>query len=591
VISQNNYGKYFFLILTSVTLVLTWLLHPGEGISPESDIWADRAGYYIYLPATFIYHFETRKIPADLDIKTGAGFSIDTNRNKIETKYTYGVALMEMPFFLSAKLVSHTFGMNDEYGFSNVYSRMLNLAAVLYLILGLWLLKKFLDHYFSQQITLFVILLIFIGTNLFYYSIIEGTMSHVFSFCLFSLYLLSLKKFFKTGLYRYFIWLSAAFSLAVLIRPTNALLLIFFFFWDVTGRVQIANRFKQFLRPTFIIPFIVILFVTFLPQMIYWKYLSGNWLHFSYRNEGFLNWQNPMILEVLFSPVNGLFLYTPLAIFFLAGIIIMIVRKKINGWLISATFIVLTYICASWKMWYFGCSFGQRSFVEYYTILAVPFGFFITSIFRIDKFYVRSLVFFFIFLFVSFNLVFFLRVWKYDTCYFGSTWDWDHYRHNLERAGYLSPCSNISSFENDFENLAIFPASIPSTVFVRSGIYCVATKGSGTNIPLFSVSLDNLGYSMPKEIEFEVWMLKPGKRPTGAFLNYALYNTDKVIYSEEEKLDPQFNKSGEWVIIKKRFIIPDMCDRSTQMKFSIENPGRSLFYLDDLSIRYCYSWN
>ena len=79
--------NYFFYILFCTSLVLTWFFHK-EAIrfSDRSVVWSDRAGYYIYLPATFFYHFDTHKMPADLDVKTGGGFSIDTRSRDVRRK-------------------------------------------------------------------------------------------------------------------------------------------------------------------------------------------------------------------------------------------------------------------------------------------------------------------------------------------------------------------------------------------------------------------------------------------------------------------------------------------------------------------------
>ena len=165
---NNRIQQYFFYTLFCLSLALTWFFHKDSvKFNDPNELWSDRAGYYIYLPATFFYHFDARKMPADLDVQTGGGFSIDTLHNKIDTKYTYGVALLASPFFVAAGIVSRVAGYHSEYGFSMIYMRMMALAAVVYLLLGLWFLKKFLDCYFQPLISYFVITLIFLGTKLF----------------------------------------------------------------------------------------------------------------------------------------------------------------------------------------------------------------------------------------------------------------------------------------------------------------------------------------------------------------------------------------------------------------------------------------
>ncbi|MEI7499218.1 MAG: hypothetical protein WCK84_02115 [Bacteroidota bacterium] len=584
--------NYFFYILFCTSLVLTWFFHK-EAIrfSDRSVVWSDRAGYYIYLPATFFYHFDTHKMPADLDVKTGGGFSIDTRNNKIDTKYTYGVALLASPFFLASGFVSSIAGYDNEGGFSMLYMRMISLAAVVYLILGLWFLKKFLDYYFQPAVNFFVITLIFFGTNLFYYSLIDAMMSHVYSFFLFALFLFLLKKFQLSGSWPYFILLSITLSLAILIRPTNILLGLLFFVWDASSTGECIKRVKQFLNPLYLLCFMAILLIVFMPQFFYWKYLSGNWLHFSYHHEGFTNWSQPRIAEVLFSPLNGLITYVPLVLIFLSGIIIMLFRKRQNGLLIAGVFIVLTIICASWESWYFGCSYGQRSYIEYFTILAVPFGYFTTELFNARKFWLSVIIFFFIFLFTYFNLRLTCSLYRFEQCYYGSTWDWDHFRRSIERAGIISPVHKVQSHQNDFENLALSPVVKPSDIFTRSGQYSIATIEKKEQTQLFSIRLNEIGYPWPKIMDVEVWALKPGYLSTGASLSYALKRGPDILFSDEQPIDSLVKNPMTWSKVCKTFIIPDVNDSSLQISIYIHNPRRALLFFDDLMVKYHYRWN
>ena len=588
---NNRIQQYFFYTLFCLSLALTWFFHKDSvKFNDPNELWSDRAGYYIYLPATFFYHFDARKMPADLDVQTGGGFSIDTLHNKIDTKYTYGVALLASPFFVAAGIVSRVAGYHSEYGFSMIYMRMMALAAVVYLLLGLWFLKKFLDCYFQPLISYFVITLIFLGTNLFYYSLIDGMMSHVYSFFLFSLFLYILKIYRESKSMRLFILLSIIFSLVVLIRPTNIILGLLFFALDAAGFTEMQCRLKKLLEPAHILSFAAILSIVFLPQLVYWKYLSGNWLHFSYRDEGFTNLLHPEAAGVLFSPLNGLLAYTPMALIMLLGIAGMIVRKRANGRLIALVFIMVTMVCASWKMWYFGCSFGQRSYIEYYAILAVPMGYFITWIFNMRRLIASTILLFVVFLFVYFNLRYTISFYRFERCYYGSTWDWDHYLRSVQRAGIISPVGQIKSFENDFENLALSPVVRPSKIFTCSGLYSISSdKNAGTTL-LYSARLDEFGYPYPKMMEVEAWFLKPGNRITDASLSYTLNRGREILFSDDQPLDSLVQKPLTWSKVGKTFIIPDVNDSSLQINVFIKNPKHVLLFADDLKIKFRYHW-
>lgn len=618
--------SWFFYLLFCASLALTWFFNRDlSRFDDPRGVWSDRAGYYIYLPALFYYHFDTRSMPADLDIRTGGGFAIDTTRNKIDIKYTYGVALMQSPAFFFSRLISRATGYDDQDGFSMIFVRMLQLSGVIWFILGLWFLKRFLDRYFIGWISMATMVILFAGTHLFYYVILDGMMSHVYSFFLFALFLDQFRQYNDRPGRTRFVILCLILGLIILIRPTNALLVSLLFFWDAPNGREVIRRFREFFRPLNLLIFAGILFLIFLPQMIYWDYLSGSWIHFSYQGEGFVNWRHPRIGAVLFSPVNGLFTNSPVMLFCIAGIIYMIVTKQKNGTLIAVLFAMVTLFSATWKMWYFGCSFGQRNYIEYLTILAVPFGSLLSRItgkpnanstsldtgdisgnptdkvpgrggmpVRINgmmRFIMLSLFFFLLFFSVYFNLRYIISLYRFERCYYGSTWDWDHYLKSLERAGIIQPSHPIRSFINDFENLSLCPVYKPSPVFTRSGQYSVATEKYSTLTPLYSLSTGLLGQPVPKRLICSLWLLKPGNRPTGAFLTYQFRRDTTMVFSDRVPVDSVLTGPLTWNRLSATFIIPDLNDSIQQVRIFIENPRRALIYADDLAIRFRYDWN
>lgn len=635
---NKKVSQWFFYLLFCLSLAFTWFFHrDAVKFNDRSELWSDRAGYYIYLPATFFYRFDTHRMPADLDISTGGGFSIDTAANKLDTKYTYGVALMQTPFFLTARLVSAIAGFDDENGFSMLYIRMLHLSAVIWFMLGIFYLKRFLDDYFKPGINLAVILALFAGTNLFYYTLIDGMMSHVYSFALFAGFLWYLKRYLDSGSFRAFLFMIIFLGMAILIRPTNMLLFPLIFLWDARGLRDVVTRIRQFLKPGFSLTFISVLFILFLPQMIYWKYLSGHWFHFSYRDEGFDNVRDPKIMEVLFSPVNGLFIYAPILLFCVGGIIYMIIARKRNGWIIAALFVAVAMVSASWRMWYFGCGYGQRNFIEYLTILAVPLGWVFSlpggmivnqrrtgnaltgatadlspgsevgllldaeensgnfpgrhgRLARFIRFSVTSVLFFLVFFSIYYNIRYTTALYRFERCYFGSTWDWDHYLRSVEKAGILQPERHPQGYCNDFENLALSPVRKPSKIFTRSGQYSIAADRRKVQTPIYSLSLDALGHPYPRMIGVTLWVIRPGSRATGASLGYRFLRDTTVVFTDKIPIDSSVHQQMVWTRLTKDFIIPDLNDSIQSLELFLENRSGSLFFVDDLSVRFRYGW-
>ena len=272
----------------------------------------------------------------------------------------------------------------------------------------------------------FTILTLFFGTNLYYYAIDSTGMSHIYSFALFAL-VAWLTRMILSGetkrTYLYLICWSLIFALIVLIRPSNILLFPFLFCLDCNSSAEFIRRVKRFLSFRVILILLVSSFVVFLPQFLYWKYVFGSYITDSYQGFGFSNWKSPKILELWFSPNNGLFLYSPLYLAFIAGLLLMIKHKIRNGWVILITFLVATYIFASWFIFSFGCGFGSRNYVEFLVLFSLPLGYIYSLIpeFRIGK---RYLIILLIFGLSIFNL---RLVYTYNRCFQGGDWNFQEY--------------------------------------------------------------------------------------------------------------------------------------------------------------------
>jgi hypothetical protein len=572
----------FFLVLTVASLFLTYQTHRNNGyFNWKSEIWSDRAGYYIYLPAFFMYHFDAKKCPEKIDEKTGYGFTLDYQKNTINTKYTYGVAFLLSPFFVASHMVSPILHKPGDAGFGPVYHRMIDVAAVIYLILGLWILKRFLKYYFESSVQYLILFFIYAGTNLLFYTIDDTLMSHVYSFFLFTLFLLSMKRFLdEPGRLRYFILLSLAFAFIILIRPTNALILVLFFLWDARGKKEFRERIRLFFSPKRILFFCIIIFLVFLPQLIYWKYSRGSFFTYSYGNEGFTNWKSPRVAQVWFSTLNGLFIYTPMVLIMIAGMILMIVKRIPNGILTLGLFLITSYLFASWYCWYFGCSFGQRSYVEYYAIFSIPFGYAIRESFRIRNLLMKSIV---VILLLSFCYYNYRMTRKFEKCFFGSSWDWQQFERQLSNAGLLPANTGPYHFMNDLENEVISYDFIRSDSIARSGMYGAEFTPGREFSTVFLKTFWDFSVTPPTSIETSCWIFNPGNTPTGALMVCTI-EKDSVVNWQSKEMDGKGIQPGKWVKVTGKFIIPENLPMDHRVKIYIWNQRKSTFFVDDLDV-------
>ena len=290
----------------------------------------DKAGYYVYLPAAFIYN--------DID---SLGFYPEMNRKynltsqdidyyatyrqestgKLLNKYSIGVAVLELPFFLAGHLITLWTNDHPPDGFSTYYQASVLVASIAWVIFGLMMLGRLLGRYFTENVVLTVLILIATGTNLFYYTTFDAGMSHAFSFALFATCLNYSDLFYTRGRGVYLVVAAIFFGLMIITRPTNAVLGIVLLFWGIRSKYDCLTRIKLLKKHTGSVVVALLAFIAVLMiQLGYWKYITGEWIHYSYEEEGF-NLLKPEIWNGLLSYRKGWFVYTPLAIVCIIGLV------------------------------------------------------------------------------------------------------------------------------------------------------------------------------------------------------------------------------------------------------------------------------
>lgn len=405
-------------------LIVSAFYHQGSKI--DGVIWSDQEGYYIYLPAVFINGgFK------DLPCTNGCTFIEDESGTHTFTKYTYGVALLESPFFL----VAHAFASASGYeanGRSLPYIWAIMIAAIFYMLAGLRFISKLLTELnFGKAICWLVPLGILLGTNLFFYTFREAGMSHVYSFFLLSSLLYFTHRNQETPTLKHTILGAISLALLVLIRPTNVLALCIPILWGARNlSVTLGNLKSLFDKPNWLIAFIISFGILILPQLFYWKSVTGSYLFYSYANEGFTNWAQPKLLQVLFSHQNGWLVYSPVALLGVMGMVLMAIKKQV-GWVLPWVLLTLaTYVFASWWAWWFGGAYGHRCYVDFLPVLAIPSAYAVKFIQDSHKF-----------LRISTSLLFILAVYvnlrmsfMYQGMWDGPNWTWVSYIDKLKIA-------------------------------------------------------------------------------------------------------------------------------------------------------------
>lgn len=574
VINVKRIEKFFFFALFILTvLIATERNRDRELFTWENILWADQAGYYIYNPALFIYHFNAEKLPSGIDNKTGDGFRVDYKTNKIITKYSYGVALLQLPFYLLSELATVISGQQNS-GFSGINVFFIILAGAFYLCLGLVLLYGFLITRYPRYISAVVIILLYSATNLFYYTIDSPGMSHVYSFFLFCLFIYYFRKTIQGNNIKPFniFILSLIFALIVLIRPTNALLILFLFFYQIQKWEELKNRILTFFKPLYFFIWLSSLLIFFIPQLLYGYYISGHLFHYSYTSEGFSNFPHPQVSSVLFAPKSGLVLYNPVFLFILAGILIMIFHKKKTGWLSAVIFLLVLIITAAWHDPTFGCSFGSRNFTEYHALFSLPLAYLINLIFNIKKDLLRLLTLSFIFLAIMVNLK---LTYSFNKCFFGSKWDFYEYLYLLKSQKIHSYLSYIDPlpYKKDFR--------LFGHKFRQTGIYSFPVNEKNEYYSLLKKKQSELGYVNFRKVTVKINADFKGK-PDGALLVTSLDSCGKSLYWNACNLS---NYSSDWNETKLVSFLPWYSAMSNEINIYIWNKGEERFFVKDIYYR------
>lgn len=407
----------FTMVVFALLIFATLNRHRhGDMYNYHSEIFSDKAGYQVYLPSAFLYQFDAKQFPDSIEFKTGEGFTLNRESGKVFTKYPYGVALLQVPFFLSAHIWCLSQEPNNATGYSRPYHTATNLAAVTYLLLGLIAMFQYLRSYFKEKIVLISLAIYLFGTNLYYYGIAETGLSHVYSFFATALLLLLSQSLNRSNTLRFAIGTGLAAGLMIALRPLNLLFVPLVFLVGCEFNFRLLTFRNLFIMAASAA-------IPVFPQLLYYHYLSGSFFIFSYGNESFIYLTAPKIKEVLFAFENGWLLYHPIHLFSIFGLFLLRKTKPKESIAILLVILAATYLYASWWSWMLGCGLGHRGYIDFFPLLLISFTYLLNNIWHMPKLRYSALLVCFIFIALSLKLVY-----TFDGCWYGKdSWDYHEY--------------------------------------------------------------------------------------------------------------------------------------------------------------------
>ncbi len=372
---NNNLSRYAWFLCVAVMCYTSFVFYPRwKQPDSEAAISWDVSGYYWYLPSLFIYKDIKQQGFKDSIIAkyhpTNADFqqAIKVDNGNYVMKYSSGMAVMYLPFFAVAHLAAGMMGYPQD-GFSLPYQLAVQLGGFLVAILGLWYLRKLLLYYYSDAAVAITLFLLAAGSNYLEYAAIDNGMSHSWLFTVYVFLLLNTHYFYQSFKTKYAIRIGLLVGLATLTRFTDIISLLIPMLWGMEsiGPAQMRKQLALYARHFRSLGIAVLCaFLVVSIQLLYWKYVSGHWLVYSYGDQGF-SFRHPNFRPYTFSFRSGWLIYAPMLIFAFIGIIPFLRNGK-NKVAILAFFFLNYYIVCSWDVWIY----GGRAMIQSYPVLAFP---------------------------------------------------------------------------------------------------------------------------------------------------------------------------------------------------------------------------
>ncbi len=608
-INISGWGWLLILGLMIITAMLS--NYTRDGFRTEI-IGGDGRGYYAYLPVVFMH--QSLDFSEIARIEQSGGNKL-TNKHyylkqgeKLINKYTAGTALLILPFFLFSWLLSLICGL-DVNGYSIIFQYGVLLASVFYAWLGLVFTSKILLRIgFRKMRALLSCILILLGSNLFFYTFLHPSTSHVYSFSMMAVFLYYLLQFFQRNRLSDLLFTSMALGLSVLIRPFNFLgiFLVFFLADNLSGILRKVRESLMCSKKLTIalIPFLSVISIQLCINLIQ----SGQLFQWSYKNEGFY-FDNPQILNVWFSFRKGLFIYTPLILISLLGLIPLYRQSRFRALSALFFFLLISYFISSWWNWYYGDSFGMRPYIDYYPFFAILLAYLISSL---KGWFLRGIGI------VLFSLIIFLNLfqtWQYQNsilhhadmdkekyCYvFLKTGE--EYRNILgdgpESIYREKDLKKLATYTNAFsqqkQHWRVKETALDITEKQISDTICLFNNKIefGCTLSLIASDLPEILDSYFVECSFELMEIDTNAS-SGAFLVASVTSSsgEKRFYKSFriKQVPDRQTRQLEQKLFK--FKLEEILHADDVIKIYIWNPDKNKFYIDDMQLNfYCTSVN
>ncbi|MFB3763675.1 MAG: hypothetical protein ACE14P_00335 [Methanotrichaceae archaeon] len=429
---ERKYLLLVFIFLTALFTIRFMVVGYGVG--------GDGIGYYAYLPSLIIDHdldFENQYLSSPwinssnkfMDKSAAVSLMGDrlsklTPEGYVSNPYPIGSAVLWLPFFILSliltsflNLLGFNFPMN---GYSVISQYVTLIGSIVYAVAGLLLANRLIGNFGIKQKAIVLSMgFILVGTFAIQYLAVEPSMSHANDFFIVTLFFYFFYNYFiltdnKTT-HANWILFGLICGLMAIVRQQNVVFLIL----PAINYLSTLASEKEPLQIVVkresinLLLFGVSFSVSLLPQLLSWKVLYGSFITIP-QGRDYLHFSSPQILTLLFSFNHGLLTSSPILIFSLIGLILLLKNYKKdkssahNRLLVflSLAFLSQVYINSVIVDVWGGDSFGSRRFAGLILVFILGLAYFIDYI---DDKKFKNAVYVILTALVALNLIYFME--------------------------------------------------------------------------------------------------------------------------------------------------------------------------------------
>jgi hypothetical protein len=330
---------------------------------------------YIYSDGYCYYHvsrsildqgnFVSTDLPEYYDYRS---HNISEFAGKYVTVCAPGNGIFNLPWLFAEKLLTGDKTVYNDYfkafnGHTITAGLAILSANVVFALITIYLLYKILRELnYSPKLSMLATAASYASFYTIWYVLLYPSWTHTYELFTIVLAIWSVLRFNATGKYRYLVLAGASIGMATLIRQVVGIIAV-----ALIALLWQRGKLKGVLTYTAGgIPFAVILMAY--NFVSYGKILASGYSEV--RSEGF-DFTAFNQLNVLFSPQRGLFVYTPIALIGLVGLVVLYRRNKKLSAISLSVFAAWIVVYGFWTTWWSGGGYGNRFLIDLMPFIAI----------------------------------------------------------------------------------------------------------------------------------------------------------------------------------------------------------------------------